>query len=380
MTATSRGSSGRPSYVAPEVEQPHDVAGHVDVHVLADRGHPQGPAGPDAERLVTDHPQPQRRAGADEAAARGGGRARRAPRSRRRPARRRAAPRAASRAAPRRSGGWWPASCGWSRWRRPEVGRDVAAAEGVDRLLRVADQHHRRVAGERPVEHLPLHRVGVLELVDEHHLPALPHPLAGRRGVVGQRVGELGEQVVVARARRAGACGGRAPRGPRSRTPTRTPGSGGRVELVEVGLQPGLRVLGRGPRQPQRVRVAEQRLAVDVAEAAQVEVVDHLGQQVVQVLDEPGAGVGVAGDAEAAEHEVAELVRGGDGGAVEGAQRVAQPLPPLPALVVGWRRGAAPPGRSARATAGRVGERALGLDQLGRAPARGAPGSPRART
>ena len=84
------------------------------------------------------------------------------------------------------------------RSRPPEVGDDVAAAEGVDRLLGVADQHHRRVPGERPVEHLPLHRVGVLELVDQHDLPALPHPRAGRGVRVVERVGELAEQVVVA--------------------------------------------------------------------------------------------------------------------------------------------------------------------------------------
>ena len=78
-----------------------------------------------------------------------------------------------------------------------EVGEDVAAAEGVDRLLRVADQHHRGLAGERPVEHLPLHRVGVLELVDEHDPPALAHPLPGRGVVVLEGVGEPGQQVVV---------------------------------------------------------------------------------------------------------------------------------------------------------------------------------------
>ena len=95
-----------------------------------------------------------------------------------------------------------------------EVGDHVAAAEGVDRLLRVADQHHRGVAGERPVEHLPLHGVGVLELVDEHDPPALAHPLAGRCGVAVEGVGEPAQEVVVGQDRRGAACGGR----PRART------------------------------------------------------------------------------------------------------------------------------------------------------------------
>ena len=92
-------------------------------------------------------------------------------------------------------GGQGPA--GRSRPGGLEVGDDVAAAEGVDRLLGVTDQDQRRVAGEGAVEHLPLHRVGVLELVDEDDLPALAHPLAGRCVVVLERVGEPAEQVVV---------------------------------------------------------------------------------------------------------------------------------------------------------------------------------------
>ncbi len=66
----------------------------------------------------------------------------------------------------------------------PQVGVDVAAAERVDGLLRVADQDQRRPPGERPLDDLPLHRVGVLELVDHHDRPALRHPHPGRR-IVG---------------------------------------------------------------------------------------------------------------------------------------------------------------------------------------------------
>ena len=63
---------------------------------------------------------------------------------------------------------------------RREVGDDVAAAEGVDGLLGVADQHHRGRVGEGALEDLPLHGVGVLELVDQHELPAPAHARAGR--------------------------------------------------------------------------------------------------------------------------------------------------------------------------------------------------------
>jgi hypothetical protein len=57
-----------------------------------------------------------------------------------------------------------------------EVGDDVAAPERVDRLFGVADQNQRGAIGERPVDHLPLHGVGVLELVDHHDRPPLVHP------------------------------------------------------------------------------------------------------------------------------------------------------------------------------------------------------------
>ena len=104
---------------------------------------------------------------------------RRGPRSARRRARRRASTPGGRRPGRRRCASWssrvcWVVAVAAAR----EVGDHVAAAEGVDGLLGVADQHHRRVAAERPVEHLPLHGVGVLELVDQHDLPALPHPLA----------------------------------------------------------------------------------------------------------------------------------------------------------------------------------------------------------
>ena len=57
-----------------------------------------------------------------------------------------------------------------------QVGDDVTAAECVDRLLRVTDQNQRRGAVECFVDHLPLHRVGVLKLIDHDDGPASTHP------------------------------------------------------------------------------------------------------------------------------------------------------------------------------------------------------------
>ena len=82
---------------------------------------------------------------------------------------------------------------------RFEVGVDVGAAEGVDGLLRVADEDERRVAVPEGAEHdVPLDGVGVLELVDEHDAVALSQAL-GRGLAAGalERVVEAGEQVVV---------------------------------------------------------------------------------------------------------------------------------------------------------------------------------------
>ena len=87
-----------------------------------------------------------------------------------------------------------------------EVGVDVGAAEGVDRLLGVADQHEgalRRpavldVLGERAPDDVPLDRVGVLELVDQGDPVALAQfgdsERAGRG--IGERGVEAREEVV----------------------------------------------------------------------------------------------------------------------------------------------------------------------------------------
>ena len=71
-----------------------------------------------------------------------------------------------------------------------QVGVDVAAAKAVDRLLGIADQHHRGVTAERALDDLPLNGIGVLELVDHDDRPARPHPVAGIGILRLQRRGE----------------------------------------------------------------------------------------------------------------------------------------------------------------------------------------------
>ncbi len=246
---------------------------------------------------------------------------------------------------------------------RGEVRRDVAAAEGVDGLLGVADQHHGRHAAERAVEHGPLHRVGVLELVDEHQLPALLHAAAGRGAGLLEGVGELDQQVVVGQHAQAalaqvelvahGSGEGHPP-----------PGRGGGVGVGR--LEAGLGVADGGPCDGQGVGVAEDRVALGVGEGPQVEVVDDLAQQVVEVLDEPGPGVGVAGDAQRLEHQGAELVGGGDGGRVEAGERLEDAaVAHLPVAPVADQQAQQV---GAGGHVGVPGQGPLGLDELGPDP------------
>ena len=200
-----------------------------------------------------------------------------------------------------------------------EVADDVRAPEGVDRLLRVADQYQRHVPGEVPQD-APLQRVRVLELVDEHD--AVPGPQPRRRPAdgIGQRVVQAGDQVVVGvqtacplaalhlaahrrRERVADRCGSRRP----------------------DGLQPRLRIAHGPPGQPQCLDAVERGRAGGLrGELADVEVVGDLDHQVVHGLDEDRV-VGISGDPERGQHLAAELVRGRDRRRVELGERSGQP-------------------------------------------------------
>ena len=259
-------------------------------------------------------------------------------------------------------------------FRRREVRRDVAAAERIDGLLRVADQHQRAVTVERGVDHLPLHRIGVLELVDHHHRPAALHPLPGRGVGILQRGGQPGQQVVVAEdAEAAFAALQLGQDGPRELDPDAL----GRASAYSSGTSRvcGLPTTLSG--ELQRGGAGDGRLLRGTAEATEVEVVDDLGDKLAQVVDQGDAGVGVTGDAERAQYELAELVRRRDGGRVEVGQRVAKTAVP-------YGDSAAPPDEVAEQTwvvapTVRVRQSTLGFQQLGSGRVREAPGWPRGR-
>ena len=83
----------------------------------------------------------------------------------------------------------------------------------------------------------------------------------------------------------------------------------------------------------QGVGAVEFGLVGQTPEVLQVEIVDGLGHQVFETLDQFDAGVGVAGHAQRFQDVAAELVDGGDGGGVESGQRVPEAFPAAHQLV-----------------------------------------------
>ena len=132
-----------------------------------------------------------------------------------------------------------------------------------------------------------------------------------------------------------------------SASPRRMPGDGVRAGVARLDRR--RRVVDRDAADPQRLRAVEVRPARDPVEAAQVEVVDDLLDEVADVLDERHARLDVAGHAEPAEHLLAEAVGGGDRGAVEVGQRVREPPPAQLDLLAARRR------TSSRTTSSRSG-------------------------
>ena len=237
MTATSRAADRAVVVGRVGGEQRLDVGGEVGGDERPQVVHRDGAGAAHPERVAGHHPQPERvvarRAGQPVLlAVRPRPAARRCPRGR---VRHRPARGAAVAPAARRCGSWCRGRAAASApVAGPEVGDDVAAAEGVDRLLGVADQHQRDLAGEGPLDDLPLHRVGVLELVD--HARSTSGGASGRgpgrrRPRAPPRAGTAGRR---SRGCRAAACAARA-RGPRRRRRR-----GGRRRSVSAGGSTGV--------------------------------------------------------------------------------------------------------------------------------------------
>ena len=63
----------------------------------------------------------------------------------------------------------------------PQIGMNVGPPEGIDGLLRVADQDQRLLRAVLlhpidPVEDAVLHRIGILEFIDHRHRKLRPDP------------------------------------------------------------------------------------------------------------------------------------------------------------------------------------------------------------
>jgi hypothetical protein len=216
-----------------------------------------------------------------------------------------------------------------------QVGVDVGASEGVDRLLGVADQHQRPAVGgvtgsvdERARHDAPLHRVGVLELIDQCDAVAAPQRRACRwpEVVVTQRPVQVRQQAVV---------------GQQASLPG-APRHLGADPRGQVQPEPGLGVIRRAWRQlgsraaDDRAPQPDQRVPADARMVAALnvgrheQVVDDLLDQAVQVLDQLRVTVEVARDAEPVQHMLAEAVDGRDGRRVDVGQRARQAGPALP--------------------------------------------------
>ena len=102
------------------------------------------------------------------------------------------------------------------------------------------------------------------------------------------------------------------------------PHGGLRTRCRVGGPQLRVRIPNHLPGQPQRVFAGQHRFARRRTEVRQVQVVDDFGDQVVEAFHEGHPGVGVPGDAQRSEHQMTELVGGGDRRGVETRECIAQ--------------------------------------------------------
>ena len=229
-----------------------------------------------------------------------------------------------------------------------EVGVHVGAAEGVDGLLRIADEHQRRrraavvavgvACAEDGVEDRPLDRIGVLELVDQRDPVAAPQGVAG--GCAPVRIVEgcpqADEQVVEAQAA-AGAPAAVDLVGDGVHEASAQRGVAPEVGVVGVGHELGGGVAEGQPGGGDELGVLGEVLGRVAARhrLGGEQVGGDLGDQRRGVVDEDGVGVGRHRRAERAQHLLREPVDGGDGGAVEVRHGALSEEQATGALVVG---------------------------------------------
>ena len=145
------------------------------------------------------------------------------------------------------------------------------------------------------------------------------------RGLPLERVGQSGQQVVVAQDSAAALADFQfGQHGPGEVDACR--GAGSRLRIPRT--QFGARVTGHLAGQGEGLLVVDLRFLPVPAEPGQIEIIDDLGDQIVETLDEFHPGIGIAGHSQRGQHDVAELVDGGDGGGVEIGQRIGEVGPP----------------------------------------------------
>ena len=210
---------------------------------------------------------------------------------------------------------------------RLEVGVYVSTTEGVNGLLGVADEDQgRSTAAERLVHDVPLHRIGVLEFIDQDDVVAVAKSRARCSSALGvdQRVAQPHEDVVV--------------------------GQDLQVALPSIHLRPdrvgetatdGWRIKGIGPRRHDfgvgmvehvlgdlhRVGAGETEGIRAGSKPAQVKVVHDFFHEVTHVLDECDLAVHVTRRAQSVKHLEAEPMRRLDGGRVEVGDGLAESIP-----------------------------------------------------
>ena len=237
-----------------------------------------------------------------------------------------------------------------------QIGEDVSAPEGIDGLFGVTDQHQGGVATEGPVDHLPLHWVGVLKLVDQHDFPTLAHALGSASPAITQGVGELRQQVVEAQDPKLAFAAFHL-------SPDRL--CEGLARLSEIGVvtdhQGRLRVGDHCPAQRLGVREAQDRLLLR-RKLGQIKVTDHFLGELVEIFHEGGIAISVTSNTQGAQHCLAEGVRGGDGRGIKVGHRLchSDPAGSQLRLIDGYQRLE----QVITADRGRVGKGKLGFTEL----------------